>query len=157
MKLPLTFLGLGVALTLGACVHDSEEAPSPGVPEPPPQTPELPLQTPLQAGQAPIVALGDAIHVGTDVAPPADVLSEAAIHGDARVSHGSVQDGIGAAELIAYLAADSTPPETGEEGGMPAVTILEVPLIRFRADPPAHPGRGLARCLNGNPPQPRGD
>ncbi len=129
MKLPLAYLGLGVALTLGACIHRSDDARSPEVPA-------LPLQTPLQAGQAPILALGNAIHVGADVAPPADALPQAARHGDARVFHGSVQDGVGAAELIAYLEADTTLPPTGEEDGMPADTIIEVPLLRFRSDPP---------------------
>ena len=129
MKTPLTCLGLSAALALAACVHGDDDVSSRSIPE-------LSLQTPLQAGQAPIVALGDTIHVGADVAPPADSLTEAALHGDARVSHGSAQDGVGAAELIAYLEADSTPPETGEEDGMPADTIIEVPLLRFRADPP---------------------
>ncbi len=130
MKLPLAYLGLGVALTLGACIHRSDDARSPEVPA-------LPLQTPLQAGQAPIVALGNTIHVGADVAPQADALPQAALHGDARVFHGSVQDGVGAAELIAYLEADSTLPQSGEEEyGMPPDTIIEAPLLRFRADPP---------------------
>ena len=75
--------------------------------------------------------------MGADVAAPADALAQTAIHGDTRVSHGTVQDGVGAAELIAYLEADSTPPESGEdEDGMPPVTIIEAPLLRFRADPP---------------------
>ena len=130
MKLPLAYLGLGVALTLGACIHRSDDARSPEVPV-------LPLQTPLQAGQAPIVALGDAIHVGADVAAPTDTLLQAARHGDAKVFHGSVQDGVGAAELIAYLEADTTAFQTGEgEDGVPADTTLEVPLLRFRSDPP---------------------
>ncbi len=131
MKLPLAYLGLGVALTLGACIHRSDDARSPEVPA-------LPLQTALQAPQAPIVALGNAIHVGADVAPPADALPQAATHGDARVAHGSVQDGVGAAELIAYLEADTAAFQTGEEEeyGMPADTIIEAPLLRFRSDPP---------------------
>lgn len=130
MKLSLTYLGLGVALTLAACVHQDDDVSSGSLPE-------LPLQTPLQAPQAPIVTLGDTIHVGPDVAPPADALPQAALHGDARVSHGSVQDGIGAAELIAYLEADSSPPQTGEEeDGMPANMILEIPLLRFSINPP---------------------
>ena len=130
MNFPLTCLGLSVALTLAACVHQDEAPPVRDLPA-------LPLQTPLQAGQAPVVALGDRIHVGADVAPPAGALAQTAIHGDDRVSHGTVQDGVGAAELIAYLEADSTPPESGEdEDGMPADTIIEAPLLRFRADPP---------------------
>ena len=129
MKIPLTCLGVSVALVLAACVHRDDDVSSRSIPE-------LPLQTPLQAGHAPIVLVGDTIHVGTDVAPPADGLSQTANHGDARVSHGSVQDGIGAAELIAYLEADSTPPQTEEEGGMPADITLEIPLLRFSANPP---------------------
>ena len=137
MNFPLTCIGLSVALTLAACVHHDEEPPVRDEAPPIRDVPALPLQTPLQAGQAPVVALEDAIHVGADVAPPADALSQAAVHGDVRVSHGSVQDGVGAAELIAYLEADSTPPESGEdEDGMPPDTIIEAPLLRFRADPP---------------------
>ena len=48
----------------------------------------------------------------------------------------TVQDGVGAAELSAYLEADSTLPQTGEEDSMPSDTIIEVPPVRFRADPP---------------------
>ena len=141
MKLSLTYLGLGVALTLAACVHQDDDVSSGSLPE-------LPLQTPLQAPQAPIVTLGDTIHVGADVAPPADALPQAALHGDARVSHGSVQDGIGAAELIAYLEADSSPPQTGEEeDGMPADMILEIPLLRFSINPPT------VRVADGTPPE----
>ena len=130
MRIPLTCLGLSAALALAACFHERNEPSVQGIPD-------LPLQTPLQAGQAPVVALGDRVHVGADVAPPADALTEAALHGDARVAHGSVQDGVGAAELIAYLEADSSLPQTGEEEDpMPADTILEVPLLRFSIDPP---------------------
>ncbi|MCY4408683.1 MAG: hypothetical protein OXC15_20130 [Rhodospirillaceae bacterium] len=130
MRIPLTCLGLSAALALAACFHQRD---GPSVQD----TPDLPLQTPLQAGQAPVVALGDRVHVGADVAPPADALTEAALHGDARVSHGSLQDGVGATELIAYLEADSRPPQSGEEEDpMPADMILEVPLLRFRSDPP---------------------
>ena len=130
MKIPLTCLGLSAVLVLAACFHRTDE---PSVRD----IPDLPLQTPLQAGQAPVVALGDRVHVGADVAPPAGALREAALHGGATVSHGPVQDGVGATELIAYLEADSRPPQSGgEEDGMPADTILEVPLVRFGMAPP---------------------
>ena len=98
--------------------------------------PELPLQTPLQAAQAPVVSLGTSLHVGADVASPASALAQAARHGAVTISHGSVQDGVGAAKLIAYLEADSSPAHTGNEYGMPADVILEVPLVRFRSEPP---------------------
>ncbi len=140
MRIPLTCLGLSAALALAACFHQRDE---PSVRD----IPDLPLQTPLQAGQAPVVALGDRVHVGADVAPPADALTEAALHGDARVAHGSLQDGVGATELIAYLEADSRPPQSGEEEyGMPADTILEVPVLRFSMAPPT------MRVADGTPP-----
>ena len=136
MKIPLACLGSGLALTLAACLHQGDEASVPAGPD-----------LPLQAGQAPVVALGDTIHVGADVAPPADALTEAALHGDARVAHGSLQDGVGAAELIAYLEADSSLPPTGEEDTIPADTILEIPLLRFSIDPPT------VRVADGTPPE----
>ncbi len=140
MKIPLTCLGLSAALALAACFHRTDE---PSVRD----IPDLPLQTPPQAGQAPVVALGDRVHVGADVAPPADALPEAALHGDTSVSHGSVRDGVGATELIAYLEADSRPPQSGEEEyGMPADTILEVPVLRFGMAPPT------MRVADGTPP-----
>ena len=116
-------------MPLAACAERMEESSVPDVPE-------LPLQTPLQAGQAPVVPLETSLHVGTDVASPAGALAQAAIHGDVRISYGSIRDGVGAAELIAYLEADSSPPATGEEDGMPADTVLEIPLLRFRSEPP---------------------
>ena len=140
MRVSLTCLGLSAVLTLAACLHQDDEA---SVSD----TSALPLQTPLQVGQAPIVLVGDTIHVGADVAPLADALPHAATHGDARVSHGPVQDGIGAAELIAYLEADSRPPQSGEEDGMPADTIIEVPLLRFSISPPT------VHVADGTPPR----
>ena len=133
MRIPLTCLGLSAALALAACFHQTDE---PSVRD----TPDLPLQTPLQAGQAPVVALGDRVHVGADVAPPADALTQAALHGDARVAHGSRQDGVGATELIAYLEADAAS-YRDEENGMP-----EGPFLRFGMTPPT------VRVADGTPP-----
>ena len=133
MRIPLTCLGLSATLALAACFHQGDEPPVQ-------DTPDLPLQTPLQAGQAPVVALGDRVHVGADVAPPADALTEAALHGDARVSHGSLQDGIGATELIAYLEADADSYRDEEAG------ISEGLLLRFGMTPPT------VRVAAGTPP-----
>ena len=91
MKFPLVCLGAAAALTLAACGDRATDMSVPDIPD-------LPLQTPLQAYQT-------TIHVGADVAAPADALQQAALHGETRVSYGSVQDGIGAAEVIAYRAA----------------------------------------------------
>ena len=133
MKILPACLGLGLALTLAACLHQDDEVPASA-------DPHLPLQEPEQAGQAPVVVLGDTIHVGADVAPPADALTQAAAHGDARVSHGTVQDGVGAAELIAYLEAD-TDSYRDEQSG-----VSEVPLLRFGTTPPT------VRVADGTPP-----
>ncbi len=125
----LICLGLSVVLSLAACAERTEESSIS-------DSPALPLQIPLQAGQAPIVPLETSLHVGADVASLAGALALAALHGDVGISHGAVQDGVGAAQLIAYLEADSSPAETGDEYGVPADTILEVPLLRFRSEPP---------------------
>ena len=106
MKLPLACLGVAAALALSACSDRTTESTAPEMPTVA-EIPDLPRQTPLQARQAPIVLLEDSLHVGADVAAPADALGQAAVHGGASVSHGPVQDGVGAAELIAYLRADA--------------------------------------------------
>ena len=109
--------------------------------------PDLPLQTPLQAHQAPIVPLQTTIHVGADVAAPADALQQAGLHGETRVSHGSVQDGIGAAEVIAYLQADAASLQNPEEeDGMSVDLIPEGLFLRFGAVPPT------VRLADGTPP-----
>ena len=107
MKFPLLCLGVGAALTLAACADKITESMVPDIPTVPDMStvpdmlsvadiPDLPLQTPLQAHQAPIVPLQTTIHVGADVEAPADALQQAGLHGETRVFHGSVQDGIGA-------------------------------------------------------------
>ena len=99
--------------------------------------PDLPLQTPRQADQAPIVPLETAIHIGADVAPPAGALQEAARHGATGVSYGTVQDGIGAAELIAYLEADAAALQDEDaDDGMAVELIPGGLLLRFAAAPP---------------------
>ncbi len=80
----------------------------PSVPRPvPPELPALARQGPAMAGKAPVLYRGASLHVGADVAPDPDALSPVDGHGDVRVFHGRVADGEGAAELIAYLAADA--------------------------------------------------
>ena len=112
-----------------------------------PDIPDLPLQTPLQAHQAPIVPLQTTIHVGADVAAPADALQQAGLHGETRVFHGSVQDGIGADEVIAYLQADAASLQNPEEeDGMSVDLIPEGLLLRFGPVPPT------VRVVDGTPP-----
>ena len=133
MKFPLVCLSAAAALTLAACGDRATDMSVPDIPD-------LPLQTPLQALQT-------TIHVGADVAPPADALQQAALHGETRVFHGSVQDGIGAAEVIAYLQADAASLQNPEEeDGMSVDLIPEGLLLRFGPVPPT------VRVVDGTPP-----
>ena len=139
MKFVLTCLGMGAgaALLLAACAHRSSDTSAPVVPEPPPGLPELPLQTPLQARQAPIVPLEDTIHVGADVAAAPDALPRVARHGETQIDHGTVTDGVGATELIAYLEADAASlQEDDEDNGMAVDLVSDGLLLRFAATPP---------------------
>ena len=127
---------MAAALALAACGDRTTESTAPEMPTVA-EIPDLPRQTPLQAKQAPIVLLEDSLHVGADVAAPADALQQAAVHGDATVSHGRVQDGVGAAELIAYLRADATSylQEQAEDDASGEL-FPEGLLLRFGGEPP---------------------
>ena len=136
MKFSLACLGAAAALTLAACGDRMTESTATDMPATL-DIPDLPLQTPLQAGQAPIVPLETAIHIGADVAPPAGSLQEAARHGATGVSYGTVRDGIGAAELIAYLEADAAAFLDEEaEDGTSEDFFDEGQLLRFGSGPP---------------------
>ena len=140
MKFPLLCLGVGAAFVLAACADRRDDSSVADIPD-------LPLQTPLQAHQAPIVPLQTTIHVGADVAAPADALQQAGLHGATRVFHGSVQDGIGADEVIAYLQADAASlQDPEEEDGMSVDLIPEGLFLRFGAVPPT------VRLADGTPP-----
>ncbi len=139
MKFPLACLGAAAALALAACADQDTEPTGADVSM-------LPPQTPLLAGQAPIVALEAAIHVGADVGAGADALTEVARHGDAQVSFGSVRDGVGAAELIAYLEADAASYLSPEDAGTGVDLFPEGLLLRFGATPPT------VRVADGTPP-----
>ena len=138
MKFPLVCLGAAAALTLAACGDRATDMSVPDIPD-------LPLQTPLQARR--LVPLQTTIHVGADVAAPADSLQQAGLHGETRVFHGSVQDGIGADEVIAYLQADAASLQNPEEeDGMSVDLIPEGLLLRFGPVPPT------VRVVDGTPP-----
>ncbi len=100
-------------------------------------TPELPLQTAMLASQAPVVDLDGRLHVGADVTPLAEDLPMVAVHGNASVSHGTIRDGVGAAELIAYLRADAISYGVPDDGDGADVELLPGGLVfRFAAEPP---------------------
>ena len=99
MKILSTFVGLVAALVLTACGGGGD---APLV-----QYPALPLEEPVYASQAPIVDLEGNLHIGADVAPTDSRLPTVAKHGDTEIHYGQLQDGVGAAQIIAYLEADS--------------------------------------------------
>ena len=126
--LPIGF-SMALAATLTACG---------GASNPPVAEPRgLPLQTAVHAHQAPVVELDGRLHVGTDVIAPAGDLPVVAVHGDASVSHGTIRDGVGAAEAIAYLRADAAwygSPDGSEESD--AQPLSDGLVLRFAASPP---------------------
>ena len=97
----------------------------------------LPLQTALHAHQAPLVDLGDRLHVGADVAAADGDLPVVAVHGSVDVSHGTVRDGIGAAEIVAYLRADAASYLAPDDDPMASDAFLSDGLVfRFAETPP---------------------
>ena len=129
MKTPSRCFLTGLTAALIACSGEN----TPTVRE----APELPLQTAVHAGQAPQVDLDGRLHVGADVAVPAEVLPFVAVHGDAGVWRGTIRDGAGAAEVLAYLRADAASYGTPDHGDGSEVRPLPGGLVfRFAAEPP---------------------
>ena len=97
----------------------------------------IPLQTAVLAPQAPVVDLDGRLHVGADVASLAGALPAFTVHGEVRVSHGTIRDGVGAAEVIAYLQADAVSYADPDGAGGPDDELLPGGLVlRFAATPP---------------------
>lgn len=123
------FFAIGLVAMLAACGGGS----TPPVGE----APELLLQTAVLAPQAPGVDLDDRLHVGADVAAPAGKLPVVAVHGNASVSHGTIRDGVGAAEVIAYLQADAFSYGAGDDEDNSDAQLIPGGLVfRFAAVPP---------------------
>ena len=75
--------------------------------------------------------------MGADVGAAADRLPPVARHGETRVSYGSIRDGVGAAEMTAYLQADAASYlGPGEAGSMDAQLLPDGLVFRFAAMPP---------------------
>ena len=94
MKFISMCIGMGAAMLLTAC--GSHQLPFS-------KHPDLPLQSPRHASQAPIIDLDGVMHVGAAVAVPDAQVPPIASHGDTTLFYGFVRDGVGAAEIIAYL------------------------------------------------------
>ena len=133
-----TSVAAGLAVMLTACVGGSESF----VPE----LPGVALRTASDTVQAPVVNADGRLHVGADVAPPAGELPAIVQHGETGISHGPVRDGVGAAELIAYLQADAASYVSPGEGGDNDADLLPGGLVfRFAATPPTvHVAQGTS-------------
>ena len=95
------------------------------------------MQTAVHARQAPLVELGDRLHVGADVAAADGDLPVVGVHGSAEVSHGTIHDGIDAAEIIAYLRADAASYLFPDDEPMISDPFLSDGLVfRFAEVPP---------------------
>ena len=138
MKPPRTCFAMVAALMLAACVgpgHDTSVTVYPGIP------------APLHAHHAPIVDLDGTLHVGANVGAPARQLTLIAHHGETGVSHGSVRDGVGAAEVVAYLHADASSPISDDEDDRYDQVFPDGLLVRFGSAPPT------VRAAQGTAPQ----
>ena len=130
MKFMLTCIGMGAVLMLTACGWGGGHAPFL-------EYPELPLQRPLHASQAPIVDLDGILHVGSAVAVPTDQVTPITHHGDTALFHGLVRDGVGGAEIIAYLQADAVAYLSADgEDNMDDQLFPDGLFVRFEAMPP---------------------
>ena len=52
---------------------------------------------------SPVMAFGDVLHVGSDVAPPADALAPSGTRGGAALSRGHVRDGVGGEDVAEWV------------------------------------------------------
>ena len=104
----------------------------------PEELPEPPLQRTLHAAQAPIMDLDGILHVGADVAPPADQLTSMGTYDGVAVSSGRVQDGEEADRVLEFLETHvgGGPSMAGEEftferGITGLSTFPDWPIVRL--------------------------
>ena len=72
-------------------------------PAPPAVMPKAALEPSVQAAQAPLFDFDGSPYIGTGVAPPAGELQKTGERNGVEILKGSVRDGAGAADVIAYL------------------------------------------------------
>ena len=99
------FIVVIVALVLASCGGGGGDS---SVERRPVVLPSLPLQTAALARQAPIVDLDGTLHVGAPVAPPRASLAPGRQGRGVSGSAGYLTDGLGRAELLAYLRHDAS-------------------------------------------------
>ena len=140
-----------LALPLSGC-GGSASAPDSALPKI--DSPEDSLALNLYGTPAPVVDLGDILHVGADVAPPARGLVAAGMHDEVAVSSGRVRDGVGAADVLAYLNQIMNPGEYKVAAGLE--TFSAPPTVRVAADTNARfleYALGAVRLINAALPQ----
>ena len=141
-----------LALTLSGCGGSAASAPDLALPAV--DGPEDSLALNLYRTPAPIVDLGDILHVGADVAPPARGLVATGMHDEVAVSSGRVRDGVGAADVLAYLNQIMNPGEYKVVAGLE--TFSAPPTVRVAADTNAQfleYALGAVRLINAALPQ----
>ncbi len=94
-------------------------------PAPPAVMPQVELRPSVQAAQAPQFGFDGSLHIGTGVAPPAGELQKTGERNGVEISKGSVRDGAGAADVIAYLR-----PATIHSDIVGLTTFARPPIVR---------------------------
>ena len=88
----------------------------------------LPVARPSSAQQAPVIQLGDELHVGAMPPPGQDDFAPVATHNGAAVRYGQLRDGLGASVLTDYLSEDAT-----LTAGGTLIRFAEAPVVRYVA------------------------
>ncbi len=126
---------------------------------PPEEFPDLPQSETVHAAQAPTIDYQETLHVGADVAPPAELLTAGHSYGAIATSSGWVQDGTDAARVIEFLGqhigvstseAGSGYTFTRTTTGLP--TFVDPPTVRLAAgtsDEFAHYAIRAVQLING--------
>ncbi len=94
-------------LALAACGGGGSGSPPESAPQPihDLDLPEFGIEA---AQQTPVIQFGNQLRVGAMPPPGRGALASVATHADAAVRYGRLRDGLGAAELTAYLSADTS-------------------------------------------------
>ena len=101
---------------------------------PPEEFPELPLWQSVHAAQAPIIDYQDSLHIGANVAPPAEMLTAGVSYGVIATSSGWVQDGTAADRIIEFLG-QHVGATTSSSGGEYTFTTTTSGLQTFSGPP----------------------
>ena len=93
--------------------------------------PEIPLQLLSHAIQAPIIEFGDSLHIGSNVSPAKSNLQETSILNEVSISSGSVQDGVGASNVIDFINGLTDLDEEGQEVSTSISRFPNPPIVHI--------------------------